>query len=237
MTCQRRLLVFFLLMSVQGIALGVERPSPPDAADILKGFTDDARQRFQLAPVADAALADPEIKVKLAFIYVALSHTVEWHIHQMRGASGNRVFLSPDGHNEAVRDEHGKLVTDCANQASYNYFPADREPLEHFLTDMLPWIEFGNCASDPTSKGERISAYLQDFRHGAIEVFNGRPASLPADFTLTGRGRAETAAFFLRVLRETPAREIAKLYTRSATADDFERFFTQFSVAFTHAFE
>jgi hypothetical protein len=200
-------------------------------------YADVARSKFQLAPVDDAALADPETKIKLAFLYAALSQTMEVHIHQMRGASNNKVFVSPDGHDEAVIDEHGKLVTDCANQASYNYFAADREPLEHFLFDMLPWIEYGNCKLDPTSRDERISAYLQDFRNGAIRVFNGRPATLPADFTFNGKGRAETAAFFLRALREAPAPEITKLYTQSATPDDFERFFAQFSRAFGRSFE
>ena len=233
----RRLFVFVLLMLVPAIVRGADSPPPPDEADLLTVFADGARQKFHLAPVDDAVLADTETKIKLAFIYVALSHTMEVHIHQMRGASKNRVFVSPDGHHEAVRDEHGQLVTDCANQGSYNYFPADRRPLEHFLTDMLPWIELGNCVSDPTSRGERIDAYLQDFRNGAIRVFNGRPASLPAGFTLTGKGQAEVAAFFLRVLGDMPAREIARLYTQSATADDFERFFAQFSVAFTRAFE
>jgi len=151
----------------------------------------------------------------------------------MRGASKNRVFVSRDGHSEAVIDENGKQVTDCVNKASYNYFVVEREPLEHFMFDMLPWIESGNCALDPTSREERIAAYLQDFRNGAINVFNGPPASLPVDFGFNGKGQAETAALFLRALDGTPAAEIARLYTQSATAADFERWFAQFARAFT----
>jgi len=236
---RRTLFAFVLLISVHSIALGVDGPSPRHAAALpfITAYADVARQRFQLAPVDDAVLADPDAKIKLAFIYVALSHTMEVHIHQMGGASKNKVFVSPDGHHEAVVDEHGKLVTDCANQASYNYFPADRKPLEHFLFDMLPWIESGNCLFDPTSRSQRISAYLRDFRNGAIRTFNGRAASLPADFKFDGKGQTETAAFFLRALRETAAPEIAALYTQSATPDDFERFITQFSRAFAHSFE
>ena len=38
-------------------------------------------------------------------------------------------------------------------------------------------------------------------------------------------------------VRETPAPEIARLYTQSATGDDFERFFAQFSRAFARLLE
>jgi hypothetical protein len=221
------------------ITSGVDGPQPKHAAVLprILAYADVARSKYQLVPVDDAALADPDTRVKLAFAYAALAKSNEVRIHQMRGATGNKVYVSPDGHDEAVVDEHGKLVTDCVNMASYNYFHENREPLEHFLFDMLPWIESGNCVFDPTSKSERISAYLQDFRIGAIRVFNGPPASLPAGFTFNGKGQAETAALFLRALGETPAPEIARLYTQSATPDDFERFFAQFSRAFARLFE
>jgi len=42
-------------------------------------------------------------------------------------------------------------------------------------------------------------------------VFNGRPASLPDNVTFNGNGQVEAAAFFLKALAETPAREIAIL--------------------------
>ena len=219
----------------------LERDSPPPrhaaALPLITAYADVARAKYRLAPIDDTALADPDTRIKLAFLRAALSKTLEVHIHQMRGASKNRVFVSPDGHSEAVIDENGKQVTDCVNMASYNYFLVDREPLEHFMFDMLPWIEWGNCASDPTSRGERIAAYLQDFRNGAIGVFNGPPASLPVDFSFNGKGQAETAVLFLRALHEMPAGEIARLYTQSATANDFERWFAQFSRAFTRVFE
>ena len=235
----RRLFAFALLMLVHSVARGVDGPQPKHAAmlPLITAYADVARSKFQLVPVDNAALADPDTRVKLAFAYMALAKSSEVRIHMMRGASGNKVFVSKDGHDEAVVDEHGELVTDCVNMASYNYFHENREPLEHFLFDMLPWIESGNGVCDPTSKGERISAYLQDFRNGAIRVFNSHPPSFAADFTFNGKGQAETAAFFLRALRETPAPEIARLYTQSATGDDFERFFAQFSRAFARLLE
>ena len=234
-----RLGVCILMMSVQTFAWSGDGLPPRHAAalPLITLYADVARAKYRLAPIDDAALADPDTRIKLAFLHTALSNTQELHIHQMRGASKNRVFVSPDGHSEAVIDENGKQVTDCVNMASYNYFPSAREPLEHFLFDMLAWIEWGNCAFDPTSRGERITAYLQDFRNGAIRVFNGPPASLPVDFRFNGKGQAEAAAFFLRVLHETPAGEIARLYTQSATAKDFERWFAQFSHAFARVLE
>jgi len=226
-------------MSVQSIAGSVDSPPPPlaDARRLITAFADVAREKYRLAPIDATALADPDTRIKLAFLRAALSKTFELHIHQMRGAGKNQVWLSPDGHGEAVIDENGKQVTDCVNMASNNFFPVDREPLEHFMFDMLLWIESGNCRLDPTSRGERIAAYLQDFRAGAIRVFNGPPVSLPVDFSFNGKGQAETAALFLRVLHEMPAAEIARLYTQSATANDFERWFAQFSRAFTRVFE
>jgi len=196
-----------------------------------------ARLRFQLVRGDDSLLANPDTVVKLAFVYAALSKTAEVHIHQMRGATKNTVYVSPDGHSEAVVDEDGKLVTDCANMASYNFAPADREPLEHFMYDMLPWMEFGNCVLDPTTRSERIGAYLQDFRNGAIRTFDAARASLPPNYTLSVHGRGESAAFFLRILKETSAAELSRLYAESASADDFERFFLKFTRDFQRMFE
>ena len=222
----------------RGVA-GADDPPPRHAAALPRiiAYADVARSKYQLAHIDEAALADPDTRIKLAFVRSALSRTMEVHIHQMRGASKNRVFVSRDGHSEAVIDENGKQVTDCVNGPSYNYFVVEREPLEHFMFDMLPWIESGNCAFDPTSRGERVAAYLLDFRNGAIRVFNGPPASLPLDFGFNGKGQVEAAALFLRALHETPAAEIAMLYTQSATGADFERWFAQFSRAFAHVFE
>jgi hypothetical protein len=234
-----KLCICVLLVSVQSFAWSADSPPPTLAAalPLITAYADLVRVKYRLAPIDDAALADPDTRVKLAFVLAALSKTWEKHIHQIRGASKNRVFVSSDGHSEAVIDENGKQITDCINMASYNFFPFDRQPLEHFLFDMLEWIEWGNCLFDPTSRRERISAYLQDFRNGAIDTFNGSPASLPIDFRFNGKGQAETAALFLRVLHEMPAEEIARLYTPSATPDDFEDWFAKFSRAFTRVFE
>ena len=229
----RNPIAFVLFLLMQSVA-HADTSTPADMArSAITMYVDVVRSKFSLASIDDAALTDPDTRAKLAFTVAALAKTQELHIHQMRGATKNRVYVSPDGHSEAVFDEQGKMVTDCANMASYNYFLYDREPLEHFLFDMLIWIEQGNCPLDPTSRNERVDAYLQDFRSGAIQVFNGRPASLPADFKFSGKGQAEAAAFFLAALRNTPAQEISFLYTSPATIADFERFFKQFSRGFS----
>jgi hypothetical protein len=206
-------------------------------AQSIDAYLNSVVSRYRLAPVDAAALVDADTRVKLAFVYTALAKTRELHNHQMRGATKNRVYVSADGQHEAVLDEHGSMVTDCVNVASYNYFAADRQPLEHFMFDMLPWIEEGNCPSDPTSKAERVEAYLKDFRDGAMRTFNGGATSLPADIRFNDKSQPEAAALFLRALRNIPAREIAALYDRSSAADAFERFFGSFSRSFAAMFE
>ena len=92
-------------------------------------------------------------------IYHWLAHTNETPIHQMRGASGNQVYLHTNGHYEAVYDKDGKLVKDGINDGSYNYAHPFEEPLKHFNRDLLPWILWGSTPNDPTSLEERLDAY------------------------------------------------------------------------------
>lgn len=102
--------------------------------------------------------------ISLALFFI-LKNTPEHHIHNMRGAN-NRVYLHKDGHQEAVFDHNGKAVTDCINMASYNYANPKTNPFMHFFKDTAPWLIWGNCREDPTSPGERFSAYLKDLRIG-----------------------------------------------------------------------
>ena len=89
-------------------------------------------------------------------IAVVLANTHEVSIHQMRGATGNKVYLHKDGKREAVYDAAGKLVQDGVNDGSYNYFHPRREAARHFTFDILPWMTWGNSAEDPTTPKERI---------------------------------------------------------------------------------
>lgn len=112
--------------------------------------------------------------VVLIFLFVfgwILSHTSEIAQHNMNGVTGNVVYLHKDGHQEAVYDSSGNLVTDDENQASYNYYHPHKQPLRHFLYDTLPWIRWGNTEKDSTSRTERLSAWWTDVKCGAKEAF------------------------------------------------------------------
>jgi hypothetical protein len=100
-----------------------------------------------------------------ALIYNWLKHTPEIGVHRMRGATQNTVYIFPPGHREAVYDKDGKLVRDGMNEGSYNYYPYD-QPLNHFTYDTLPWLVWGASKKDPTSRNERIVAYVEDLGRG-----------------------------------------------------------------------
>jgi len=140
---------------------------------------------------------------KISFLYQALANTSEVYIHGMRGATENKVFLHKDGHNEAVLGPDGKSVTDCVNRASYNYYHPHKEPLLHFTYDIFPWIVWGNCREDPTSRRERISAYMSDLAVG-FEKAHDMPVQLeiPSDLDMTEDGRWQAVAFFLKAIEK-----------------------------------
>ena len=66
--------------------------------------------------------------------------------HNMKG-QGNRKYISPDGHNEAVYDECDNLVTNPYDMGTYNIFSPD-DKLGHFVFDMLPYFMLGNSPED-----------------------------------------------------------------------------------------
>jgi len=106
------------------------------------------------------------------FIYRVLQFTPELNIHQQRGAVENTVYISKDGHKEAVYNKNGKLVTDAINKGSYNYCHPRKEPICHFFKDSLPWIILGNDQDDLTSVFERLNAYSKDLLIGIQYAFS-----------------------------------------------------------------
>ena len=56
---------------------------------------------------------------QLAALYLVLRNTHEVSVHQMRGATNNKVYVNADGR-EAVIDEHGEHVTGF-NKGTFNY--------------------------------------------------------------------------------------------------------------------
>jgi hypothetical protein len=100
-----------------------------------------------------------------------LSHTCEIAQHNMNGATGNEVYLHPDGHSEAVFDSSGNRVTDAENMASYNYYHWQKQPWRHFYYDTLPWLIWGNSENDTTFILQRLRAWLTDVKYGAMDAF------------------------------------------------------------------
>lgn len=116
-----------------------------------------------ISATANALTPDEE-----AMVYIMLSQTNEVSIHQMRGATGNQVFVHQDGHREAVFDKAGNAVNDGINDASYNYAHPKLDPFGHFNKDIEPWIQMGMSRADPTSPKERIYAYMGDIERGIV---------------------------------------------------------------------
>ncbi|MDF3131162.1 hypothetical protein P0Y35_18275 [Kiritimatiellaeota bacterium B1221] len=135
-----------------------------------------------------------------------LSHTSETKIHQMRGATGNKLFLHQDGHKEAVFDKEGHPVKDGINDASYNYAHPIEEPLNHFNMDILPWLLWGSSRLDPTSVEERVEAYSRALGGGLVEVQNQPIRNF--DYSKIDKNEARVIVFFLRVLKEGDVEEI-----------------------------
>ena len=75
-----------------------------------------------------------------------------YHRHG-NGNDGNRRFVSPDGHCEAIFTKDGTPVTDDANMASYNY---GTTKIDHVLWDVIPYWMWGNTPNDPTPSFNRI---------------------------------------------------------------------------------
>jgi hypothetical protein len=151
------LFCFLVVGSELGMAAEQSAEVPPNMRPMLRELFDG----FALGEIEALDLADhPKAKL-LRLVYVALEHTLEVRVHRMNGALDNQVFVHESGA-EAVYDGNGRLVTDCVNRGSFNYFLPAEHPLLHFAGDMLPWIMLGNCREDPTTPGERLDASVLD---------------------------------------------------------------------------
>ena len=154
---------------------------------------------------------------KLILIYNILRNTSEVYIHQQRGQYGNQVFVSEDGHMEAVFGPDGKLVQDGINDGSFNFFHPYNDPLAHFLVDMLPWIHRGNSKNDPTSIEERIHSYVSDLEGGIREAYSQRNSLVTQDFDET---ELEVLALYLSIIQAGNANILFSLFDKDANLDD-----------------
>ncbi len=146
---------------------------------------------------------------EIAMIRHWLSCTSETRIHQMRGATGNKVYLHQDGHREAVFDAQGKRVQDGINDGSYNYAHPVEEPLKHFNRDILPWILWGASPSDPTTVEERLEAYSRSLG-GGLGVAQ-KQAMPDLGNKVIAESEMEVVAFFLQVIEEGEVQEVLQI--------------------------
>jgi len=143
-------------------------------------------------------------------VFLMLAQTQEFKIHQMRGATGNKVFLHKDGHKEAVFDKDGQLVKDGFNDASYNYAHPIRDPFGHYTKDIEPWMTYGASRKDPTSKKERIDAYVLDLEDGIIRARKLWP-ELSAEFRKVPQTHANFPKSWAKVFKDSKNRKVLQL--------------------------
>ena len=94
-------------------------------------------------------------------LFIKMSETKDVY-HEMGVAStynpaNNDKYVSVDGHIEGVYDENGNLVTDSVNQGTYNFANPNKDPIGHFIKDVIPYYIWGNSPDDPTSFWERVT--------------------------------------------------------------------------------
>jgi len=163
---------------------------------------------FTLGTSAVAHAEEPT-KREILLVHHWLANTSETRIHQLRGASGNKMYLHKDGHKEAVYDEGGKLVKDGINDGSYNYAHPVKEPLKHFNQDILPWMTWGNSRTDPTSLEERLRSYSVALGQGLGKAQTTAKGNYNAKAIKKSELRA--VEFFLRVLKEGEVQSVLQI--------------------------
>jgi hypothetical protein len=209
-----------------------EGQSPPTTAQ-LTGFGNDIAARLKLEPLDDKELLDDAVRRDVALLQAWLANTSEVAIHQIGDASENKVYLSKDGHSEAVFDGAGKVVTDPVNEASYNYAHPHLDPLGHFAVDILPWIEFGSSPNDPSTKRARRDAYLKDLRSGLHRVATGPIPVLEGNFNWRDLRRDVPVRLFRQALHRGKQRLSDVLPAESEDAEKLDAWFDTFSDAFS----
>ncbi len=193
----RIILIAFMVLFI-GATTALAQPDAGEA----EGQADSLTQQYGLAPTVERIQKGKDSE-KLAILYRILSNTPEVYIHRMRGAEGNKTYLHKDGHREVVFDENDKRVEDGINNGSYNFFHPEKQPLKHFLADIHPWIMWGASAKDPTTKKERIRAYVEDMEIGIRASLKQKKAPVPKKWD--SMGQTQVLALFMRIIEEGEA--------------------------------
>lgn len=143
-----------------------------------------------------------------------LAHTSEAKIHQLRGATGNKLLVFKDGHREGVYDPKGNLVKDGINDGSYNYAHPSKDPLHHFTWDILPWIMWGNSRTDPTSVKERLDAYSLSLGGGLVAAQKAIKKDADPKLAVTPKltvAEKRAVNFFVAVIKEGKVEEVYRI--------------------------
>ncbi len=179
---------------------------------LRQSFSEAATKDLDLLPMI-RKLHNQEIPLAhQQIIYTILAHTNESAIHQMRGETDNRVFIHEDGR-EGVYDKDGNLVTNGYNDGTFNYANPKTEPLLHFTMDISPWIQLGISEEDPTSRIERIYAYMGDLEAGILRAHQSLPFEpLDENHRWSGTGQLQALAIFLKAIDAGNAQELFELF-------------------------
>jgi hypothetical protein len=131
---------------------------------------------------------------------ILLMHIPETNAHQLRGETDNTVLIDSSGHNEAVYGKDKQLITKGFNQGSYNYYARHSDPLRHFAYDTLPWLAHGNAKDDPTSREERVDAYIKDMALGQTAMSKNTSQACPEAVPALSEAEREAADIFSQTL-------------------------------------
>jgi hypothetical protein len=205
---------------------------PPNTAQ-LTAMGNQIAKTVRIDPLDNSELDNDAVRRHTAILVAWLANTSEIEVHRMGGAADNEVYLSKDGHDEAVYDTAGKLVTDGVNDGSYNYADPYRDSLGHFTVDVLPWIEMGSSPQDPTTKQMRLEAYLKDLRQGLHRAASGPIPVLGDDFNWHELRRDVPVRLFRMTLSRSGQKLSDVLPADKDDAESLDKWFDDFSDAFS----
>jgi hypothetical protein len=206
--------------------------APPPSTAQLTATGNQIAKTFRIDPLDDSELDNEAVRQHVAILVAWLANTSEIEIHRTGGAGDNEVYVSKDGHHEAVYDASDKLVADGVNDGSYNYAHPYLDSLGHFSVDILPWIELGASQQDPTTKQARLEAYLKDLRQGLHRVASGPIPVLNKDFNWRELRRDVPVRLFRMALFRSGQKLSDVLPADEYDAESLDKWFDEFSQAF-----
>ncbi|MCP4988134.1 MAG: hypothetical protein GY928_19430, partial [Colwellia sp.] len=85
--------------------------------------------------------------------------------HNLR-TRGNRDFRNPDTGDQFIFNLEGALVVDVLNGGSFDIVSPKTSYLGHFRKDVLPYLRWGNAVDDPSTRRERLWAFVNTLAYG-----------------------------------------------------------------------